>query len=76
MANITVTVRFGGTNSLDREVAEGSTVGQVANQNVKLALGVNTPVRSLIDGVELSDSHVVEDGDVIDLETVANRKAS
>lgn len=76
-ADITVTVTFGGGNSTTQTVPRGTTVGQlIENRRVQSALGVGTNVQANIDRVPQTNDTQLEDGDVVNLETIANQKAA
>lgn len=75
-ASINVTFRFGGANSFQKDLPEGTTVGQaIADPTIRAALGISSNVRALIDRVEQDQNATLEHGDVVTFETVANAKA-
>jgi hypothetical protein len=75
-AGITVTVEFGPSNTLNKELPDNATVGTIRrDRSILTALGVTGNVKALIDRQEQPDDAPLEDGDIITLETVANTKA-
>jgi len=69
-----ITVQFGG-RTFSREFTEGTKVSQVINDDVvKAALGLTGPVRTLLDGYELSTEVVLAGGETLVLETAAQKK--
>lgn len=71
-----ITVNFGLSNSLTREVPDGTTVGQIlSNSNWMTTLGYGENVVAKIDGVTQSNDKRLVDGDEVDLEVRANTKA-
>lgn len=73
---ITVTVNYGLSNSLTREFPEGTTVGDIIrNNNIMASLGYGENVVAKIDGVTQETSRRLADGDSVDLEVRANKKA-
>lgn len=76
-ANISVRVSFGGGNSVERSVPEGTTVGTIlSDRSVKSFLGFGDNVKAVIDGTAQDASAPLSDGDHILVETVSNQKAS
>lgn len=74
---INITVRFGSTNEITKEVRDGITVDQVLRDaSFKAALGFGDNVQGLIDGAVQPGSNTLEDGDTLVVETRANSKAS
>lgn len=77
MNEVEITVRFGVGNGRIVSVPEGTTIGQVVDdQTTRSALGYPAGVRALIRRVQMDRNHRVVNGDVIDLETVGTIKAS
>lgn len=77
MENIEVTIRFGVGNGVVRSFAAGTTIGQAVNDvAVKAALGHPANVRALIGRVPQDNNSRLQNGDVVDLETVGTSKAS
>lgn len=73
---VTVTVSFGPTSSATKNVPAGTTIGQIlGSASWKAAVGFGDNVKALIDRVQQDLNTVVQDGDTIELETVANEKA-
>jgi sulfur carrier protein ThiS len=76
-ADIRVTVRFGPANEVSRTYPEGTTVGALLRDRSLLAtLGAGANVKALIDRAEQGPDTQLADGDVVELETVANSKAA
>jgi tetrahydromethanopterin S-methyltransferase subunit H len=74
---IAVTVEFGPINSTTKQFPAGTTVGDVIrNPSVRAALGHGDNVQATVDNVPQSMNTVLEDGDTIQLEVVANQKAA
>lgn len=77
MNTIRITVSFGHSNRLEKEVPAGTTVGQVVNDaNVRAALGYPQNVRPLIHRIQQDVNSPLSNGDEIVLETVGTSKAS
>jgi sulfur carrier protein ThiS len=71
-----VTINFGLSNTIEKQVPEGTTVGDIlSDPNYKAILGFPDSVVAKIDGVTQDRSTEVEDGDVVDIEVQANTKA-
>ncbi len=71
-----ITVNFGMSNTLSRDFPSGTTVGNIlSDPNLKAALGFGDNVSAKSDGVTLDPGQVLVDGDEIDLEVRANKKA-
>ena len=76
MRNIEVEVQFGVGNRIVRSFPDGTTIGQIVNDEaVRAALGHPSNVRPLIRRVEQSANTRAVNGDVIVLETVGTSKA-
>lgn len=74
---ITITTRFGATNELTKEFSEGTTVSQLlSNQSVKATLGFGDNVQAVVNGSILAGNTVLDDGDVVTIESKANSKAA
>jgi molybdopterin converting factor small subunit len=74
---IAVTVEYGPINSTTKQFPAGTTVGDVIrNPSIKAALGHGDNVQATVDNVPQGMGTVLEDGDVIQLEVVANQKAT
>jgi hypothetical protein len=72
-----ITLKFGLTKQVTREVAEGTTLRQIlADPSNKAVLGYPENVSGLVDGVTLGLDNVLSDGDVIVLEKQAASKAA
>lgn len=72
-----VKVRYGLSNQMTLEFPEGTTVGQVLNDNrVKAGLALPETYVSYIDGEEVGNERVVESGDTITVERKATTKGS
>lgn len=77
MENIEITLRFGVGNARTYTVPSGTTLRQVLDDNTnKSALGYPSNVRALIGRVPQELTTQVQNGDVVDLETVGTSKAS
>lgn len=73
---ISVTVRFGASNELTREVADNTTVGDILrNSTFQAALGFGANVQAVVDGAVQPDRTTLSNGDIITVETKANSKA-
>jgi hypothetical protein len=71
-----VTVTFGVGFSLQREIAEDATIGEIIHdRNVSAAAGYGDNVRALINGVEQGEDVVPPAGSTIRVETKCNAKA-
>lgn len=71
-----VTIKYG-LQQVTRSVPEGTTFRQVMQDStVRAVLGYGDNVRCLIDGDEQPEDGEVSDGDVINIETRANKKAA
>lgn len=71
-----IIINFGLSNTLSRDFPSGTTVGEVLkNPNLKAALGYGDNVVAKIDGVTQDPSRQLVDGDEVDLEVQANKKA-
>lgn len=76
-ANISVKVSFGGGNSIERSVPEGTTVAAIlSDRSVKSYLGFGDNVKAVIDGTAQEGSAPLSQGDHIQVETVSNQKAN
>ncbi len=71
-----ITVNFGMSNTLSRDFPSGTTVGNIlSDPNLKAALGFGDNVSAKSGGVTLDPGQVLVDGDELDLEVRANKKA-
>jgi len=71
-----ITVRYGVTAEFTNDFPARSTVGSVlSNSSVKAALGFGNNVQGVVEGQIQDNNHVLEDGDVLTVETKANAKA-
>lgn len=76
MNEVEITIRFGVGNGRIVSVPEGTTIGQIIdNQENRSALGYPANVRALVRRVDQNRNTRVVDGDVIDLETIGTSKA-
>lgn len=74
---ITITTRFGATNELTKGFPEGTRVSQLlSNQSVKATLGFGDNVQAVVNGSILAVNTVLDDGDVVTIESKANSKAA
>ncbi len=72
---MTIKIQFG-VDSLNRDYTTSPTTGQViTDPTVKAVLGYGDSVRALVNGVEVSTSHVLSNNDQLRLETKCNEKA-
>jgi hypothetical protein len=70
-----ITVKYG-IESVTKTYDNAPTVGSVlGSASVKAELGYGDNVRALVNGVEQSNSAVLTDGVVLQIETKANSKA-
>lgn len=73
---ITIRVRYGAANSVEKQFPDGTTVGAVIRSaQIKAALGYGDNVRPMIDRVAQSLDAPLANGDTIELESAANAKA-
>ena len=73
---ISVTIKYGLTKQVTREVADGTTVRQILQDaSTKMILGFPEGVSAVSDGLTLSMDDVLSDGDTIILEKQAAAKA-
>lgn len=71
-----VTLRFGMTRQITREVPQGTTVGQVLSaQNNRVLLGYGENVVAVSNGVTLNQNDLIEDGSTLVIEQQAAKKA-
>ena len=71
-----ITVKYG-IEKIDKNVAEGTTVGQlVGDANIRAVFGCGDNVRALINGVEMSSDVRVPAGATVVFETRCNSKAT
>lgn len=74
---ISVTLKFGLTKQVTREVAEGTTLRTVlADATNKAVLGYPESVSGVVDGVTMNLDDELSDGDTVVLEKQAAAKAS
>ena len=72
---IHVTIKYG-IQTINRTVPNGTTFRQVLQDaSVRAVLGYGDNVRALIDGDEQAEDGALSDGDIINVETRANKKA-
>lgn len=73
---ITITLKYGLTKEVTREISPNATVSQVlADPNNKAILGYPENVTAVVDGVSLGANDNFGDGDVVILEKQAAQKA-
>lgn len=74
----TITIQYGPANAIQKSVPHGTKVADVLNNPAyQAALGYGTNVQALDDDRNpMSPDTTLEDGDVMNLETVANQKAA
>lgn len=71
-----VTLRFGMTRQITREVPQGTTVGQILSaQNNRVLLGYGENVVAVSNGVTLDQNDLIEDGSTLVIEQQAAKKA-
>lgn len=71
-----VTIRFGGTNEVTRDVAPRTTVGNILeDRNLQAVLGFGSNSQAIIEGAIQSPSTPLNEGDLVIIETKANTKA-
>lgn len=76
MARINATLKHGLTNSMTVDLPEGTTVGSVKRNpvySVQLRLPENTV--AVVNGITVSENHVIEEGDEVVFERQAASKA-
>ena len=70
-------LRHGLSRSFDIEVQEGTTIQQIkSNAAYRVQLGLSENVVAVIDGNNVSDTHVIQDGDTVIFERQAAAKAA
>lgn len=76
MENIEVTIRFGAANRITKTFRRGTTLGQAIDDGaVQQSLGFPANVRPLIGRIPQDRNLTLQNGDVVDLETVGTAKA-
>jgi hypothetical protein len=77
MSTVSVTIRYGISKQVTKDVAEGSSIRSViTNPSVKAILGHPENVVPVIDGVTMGLNDTVYDGADIQLEQQAAQKAA
>ncbi len=75
--NMQITINFGLSNSITKEVPDGTTVGQIlSDRTFQSALGFGDNVVAKIDGFAQDNNRRLVNGDQLDLEVRANQKAA
>jgi len=70
------TIKFGYGNSITQNWAGRTIADLLSNTSIKMALGIGDNVQARVRGQVQPSTYVIQPGDVVDVETVANRKAA
>jgi len=73
---VTITAKFGTSNSLTRDFPAGTTVGAlIGDANLQAALGHSSSVQAYVNGQAVSPDYVLQAGNEVSFEDRAGRKA-